>query len=377
MAAQPNPEPYTKVVNDTGLDEEVEPAIISVTIQESGSKEDGYKKGLTGAALYAALLGAAGIGSGPSLGSTDWAVGIMGLLLASQSKHDISQTDDGKSRSRVLYLGDAVSRDVEERGGNEIVMYRAHMVGNVLWITEYFVPSAGASVYNASDIIKEHTHGGISSREVRDLFSFAFPEPHVINPYRFISIRGLNPTPSSGTHGSGLPSYGLPKQGALIWYDADGKFMKQWESYRPQCGKQKDVVDRFGAGLFDSSTNKPIHPKRVAFVQETKPQLSSNMTILNLSDKHNTPVLVLNNWKVSDCDWMARAATQEEVIEFIKSDRRDWNIGYQWDSKGDIYRCSSSYHYRSDYMTQSEGSHLFLPITDEDWTYTTMIVKKD
>ncbi|KAF3069916.1 hypothetical protein CFAM422_006719 [Trichoderma lentiforme] len=333
MVPQPNPEPYTKVVNDTGLDEEIAPAIIS----QAASKEDGYNKDLAGVALYAALLGAAGIGSPPSLSSTGWAVGIIGLLLASQSKHDIFETEDGKSRSRVLYLGDAVSRNVDEGGANEIAMYRAHMDGNVLWITEYFVPSAGAFLYSASDIIKEHTHGGISSREVRDLFSFAFPEPQVINPYRFISIRGMNPTPSSGTYGSGLPSYGLPKQGALIWYDADGKFMMQWESHRPQGGRQEDVVDRFGAGQDEASAE----------------------AILHLSDRYNTSVLVLNNWKVSDCDWAARVATQEE------------------DSKGDIYRCALPFHYRSDFMTRSEGSHLFFPVIDEDWTYTTMIVKKD
>nr|WNZ75437.1 hypothetical protein [Trichoderma harzianum] len=364
------------VVNDTGLDEEIPPAIISVTIQESGSKAAGYNKGLAGVALYAALLGTSGIGSPPSQSSASWAVGIIGLLLTSQSKHDISQTDDGKSHSRVLYLGDAVSRDVDEGGANEIVMYRAYMNKNVLWITEYFVASAGASLYSASDIIKKYTHGPILHGEVRDLFTFAFPEPHVINPYRYISICGLNPTPSNGTYGSGLPSHGLPIEGSLIWYDTDGNFMMRWESYRPQGGKQKDVVDCFGAGLFDSN-DRAIIPRRVAFVQGVKPQLSSNMAILHLSDRHNTPVLVLNNWKASDTrDWAARAATQEEVMQFIETDQRNGNIGYQWDSNGDIYPCSSPYYYRSDYMTQSEGSHLFFPIADEDWTYTTMIAKK-
>ncbi|KAL6803414.1 hypothetical protein GGI42DRAFT_324430 [Trichoderma sp. SZMC 28013] len=377
MAPQPNPEPYTKVVNDTGLDQDIAPAIISVTIQGSGSKEDGYNKSLAGAGLYAALLGAAGIGSPPSLGSTSWALGIIGLLLTSQSKHDISQTDDGKSHSRVLYLGDAVSHGVDGRDTNEIIMYRAYMDGNILKITEYFVPSARSSLYNASDIIKGETHGVTFDREVRDLFSFAFPEPHVINPYRYISLRRLTPTPSSGMNGSGLPSHGLPKQGSLIWYDTDGKFQMQWESPRPQGGKQEDAVDRFGAGLLDSN-DKPIPHKVASFVQEVKPQLSSNMTILHLSDKHNTPVLVLNNWKVSEGrDWAANAATQEEVMQFVKADKRNWNIGYQWDSNGGIYRLSSPYHYREDYMTRSEGSHLFFPIADEDWTYTTMIVKKD
>ncbi|KAL7914295.1 hypothetical protein GGI35DRAFT_439868 [Trichoderma velutinum] len=379
MAPQSSPGPYTKVVNDTGLDDgDIAPAIISVTIQKSGNRKRGTNKGMAGAGLYAALLGATGFASPPSLSSTSWAVGIIGLLLAGQSTHDISQTDDSKSHSRVLYLGDAASHGVaaprrsEEQNCNEIVMYRAYMDGSILKITEYFVPSVGSSLYNASDIIKGCTHGGTVDREVKDLFTFTFPEPRVINLYRYVSIRGLSPTPSSGAHGSGLPSDGLPKQGSLVWYDADGQFLAQWDG-----GKQEEVVDRFGAGCFDSN-NKVIRRNLVSFVQETKPQLSSNMSILHLSDKFNTPVLVLNNWKVSDTgNRVANVATQEEVMRFIKADQRNWDGGYQWDSNGDIYPCSSPYEYRVDYMTRSEDSHLFFPLTDKDWTFTTMIVKKD
>ncbi|KAL5087024.1 hypothetical protein Trisim1_008407 [Trichoderma cf. simile WF8] len=373
MALQSSPGPYTKVVNDTGLDyEDIAPAIISVTIQKSGNKRRGTNKGMAGAGLYAALLGTAGFASPPSLSSTSWTVGIIGLLLAGQSTHDISQTDDSQSHSRVLYLGDAASHAVDERSTNEIVMYRAYMDGNTLKITEYFVPSVGSFLYNASDIIKGCTHGVTVNREVKDLFTFTFPEPQVIRLYRYISIRGLSPTPSFGTDGSELPSNGLLKQGSLVWYDADGKFLAQWDG-----GTQEEIVDRFGAGWFDPN-NKAIRRNLVSFVQEMKPQLSSNMTILHLSDKLNTPVLVLNNWRVSDTgDRAANVATQEEVLRFIKSDQRNWDLGYQWDSNGDIYPCSSPYYYRVDYMTRSEDSHLFFPLTDKDWTYTTMIVKKD
>ncbi|KAH0522862.1 hypothetical protein TsFJ059_006649 [Trichoderma semiorbis] len=373
MAPQSSPGPYTKVVNDTGLDYgDIAPAIISVTIQKSGNKRRGTNKGMAGAGLYAALLGATSFASPPSLSSTSWVVGIIGLLLAGQSTHDISQADDSKSHSRVLYLGDAASHAVDERNTNEIVMYRAHMDGNPLKITEYFVPSVGSFLYNASDIIKGCTHGGTLDREVKDLFTFTFPEPHVINLYRYVSIRGLSPMPSFGTDGSELPSNGLPKQGSLVWYDADRKFLAQWDS-----DKQEEIVDRFGAGWFDSN-NKAIRRNLVSFVQEIKPQLSPNMAILHLSDKFNTPVLVLNNWRVSGTgDRAANVATQEEVMRFIKTDQRNWDWGYQWDSNGDIYPCSSPYYYRVDYMTRSEDSHLFFPLTDKDWTYTTMIVKKD
>ncbi|KAL7800792.1 hypothetical protein V8C43DRAFT_325990 [Trichoderma afarasin] len=373
MAPQSSPGPYTKVVNDTSLDHgDIAPAIISVTIQKSGNKKRGTNKGMAGAGLYAALLETASFASPPSLSSTSWTVGIIGLLLAGQSTHDISQTDDSKSHSRVLYLGDAASLGVDERNTNEIVMYRAYMDENILKITEYFVPSVGPFLYNVSDIIKGCAHGGTIDREVKELFAFTFPEPQVINLYRYISIRGLSPTPSFGTNGSGLSSDGLPKQGSLVWYDADGKFLAQWDG-----DKQEEIVDRFGAGWSDSN-NKAIRRNLVSFVQEMKPQLSSSMTILHLSDKLNTPVLVLNNWMVSDTgDRAANVATQEEVLRFIKTDQRNWDWGYLWDSNGDIYPCSSPYYYREDYMTRSEDSHLFFPLTDKDWTYTTMIVKKD
>ncbi|KAM0264226.1 hypothetical protein ACHAQJ_000713 [Trichoderma viride] len=367
----------TKVWNDTGDDNnDIAPALVTVTIQQSGARIDNYNKGMAGAGLFVALLGVAACAAPPSLSSVGWAVGIVGLLLAGQSGHDNFHEDPDKSRTRVLYPRDAVSLAASGADSNEIVMHRAYMEGSRLKITEYIVPKVGPFLYRVTDIISGRALNEELTRTTKDLFTFTFPEPQVINIYRYISIRGFIPSPTKDK-GSGLPTHGLPKAGSLVLYDADGKFLMFHDAKQEQGGKRADVVDRFGAGLFDPK-GKVIRSDVTSLVQGVNPQLSSNMKIANLDDHHNTPVLVMNNWKVCAVgtgEFVAKADDEESVLKVIKGDRRRRFREYQWDSNGNIYRLEQGI-YEASFLTQNNGTHLFFAISHHDWTYTSMVTKK-
>lgn len=364
---------HTRVWNDTAdNDKGIAPSLVTVTIQESGAANDTYNKGMAAAGLFVSLLGVAACAAPPSLSSVGWAIGIIGLLLAGKSGHDNFHEDPGRSITKVLYPRDRICRSAVGSDGNEILMYRAYMEGHVLKITKYFRPSAGVGIYRVSDIV----NGPQGSWQVEEMFSFQFAEPQVINLYRYIKITGLVPT-GNNEDGSGLPTHGLPSAGSFVHFDTNGKFLKFYEAKREQGGKRADPITRFGFGLFDpKNDNKAIQHTVMSLVQGTSTQLSTNLAVLNLDDDHGTPVVTMHNWKVCDPDWVARADKQEDVLNFIKANRRNWNWGYQWDSKsGDIYVIDSPYYYRNDFMTQNEGTHLFLPITNKAWTYTSMVVK--
>lgn len=367
---------HTRVWNDTAdNDKGIAPSLVTVTIQESGAANDTYNKGMAAAGLFVSLLGVASCAAPPSLSSVGWAIGIIGLLLAGKSGHDNFHEDSGRSITKVLYPRDRICRRAVGRDGNEILMYRAYMEGHVLKITKYFRASAGVGVIRVTSVINSSPPPQ-GSWEVEEMFSFQFAEPQIINLYRYIKIPGLVPT-GNNEGGSGLPSHGLPSAGSFVWFDNVGKFLKFYEAKREQGGKRADPLTRFGFGLFDSKNdNKAIRHTVMSLVQGTSTQLSTNLAVLNLDDDHGTPVVAMHNWNVSDLEWIASADKQEDVLDFIKSNRRNWNWGYQWDSKGgDIYIIKSPFHYREDFMTQNEGTHLFLPITNKSWTYTSMVVK--
>ncbi|KAK1244215.1 hypothetical protein MKX08_002353 [Trichoderma sp. CBMAI-0020] len=366
---------HTRVWNDTAdNDKGIAPSLVTVTIQESGAANDTYNKGMAAAGLFVSLLGVAACAAPPSLSSVGWAIGIIGLLLAGKSGHDNFHEDPGKSITKVLYPRDRICRRAVGSGGNEILMYRAYMEGHVLKITKYFRPSAGVGIIRVSNIINNPSPPQ-GSWQVEEMFSFQFAEPQIINLYRYIKLPGLVPT-GNNESGSGLPSHGLPSAGSFVWFDTDGKFLKFYEAKREQGGKRQDPITRFGFGLFNPKDDKAIRHNVMSLVQGTSTQLSTNIAVLNLDDDHGTPVVTMNNWKASDLDWVARADKQEDVLDFIQKNRRNWNWGYQWDSKsGDIYIIGSPFHYREDFMTQNEGTHLFFPIGNKDWTYTSMVVK--
>jgi hypothetical protein len=369
--------PHTKIWNNTGDDtNDIAPALVTVTIQESGEKLNGYNKGMAAAGLFVALLGVAACAAPPSLASVGWAVGIVGLLLAGKSGQDNFLEDPGKSHTRVLYPGDAMCRGSDGTGSNEIIIYRAYVEGNRLKITEYFLSSAGSGVYSVTGIINGQPRKAVT----KDLFSFQFLKPQVLKIYRYITIPGLAPAPREGSSGNmskTLPSNGLPKAGSMVWYDNDGKFQEFFDIKKKDSkGELPDVIDHFAAGMYDHSDNL-LRSDIMALVQEVKPQLSSNMSIVNLTNDHNTPVLVMKNWKVSDTRrWIANIDKEENVLNFIKTDRRNWGWGYQHDSKGDLYPISTPYYFRSDFMTQSKGTNLYLPLSHKDWTYTSMVMDK-
>ncbi|KAL7919747.1 hypothetical protein ACQKWADRAFT_329373 [Trichoderma austrokoningii] len=368
---------HTRVWNDTAdNDKGIAPSLVTVTIQESGATTDSYNKGMAAAGLFVSLLGVAACAAPPSLSSVGWAVGILGLLLAGQSGHDNFHDDPGKSITKVLYPRDRICRRAVGSGGNEILMYRAYMEGNLLKITKYFLPSAGVGITRVTSIINSPPPPQGSPWEIEDMFTFQFAEPQNINLYRYIKIRGLVPT-GTNEGGSGLPSQGLPASGSFVWFDTNGKFLKLYEAKREQGGKRPDAVTRFGFGLFDlKEDNQAIKHTVMSLVQGTSTQLSTNIAVLNLDDDHGTPVVAMHNWKVSDSDWIAKAEKQEDVLAFIKLRWRKSSWGFQWDSKsGDIYVITSPFYYRTDFMTQNEGTHLFLPISNKDWTYTSMVVK--
>lgn len=368
---------HTRVWNDTAEnDKGIAPSLVTVTIQESGAQNDRYNKGMAAAGLFVSLLGVAACAAPPSLSSVGWAVGIVGLLLAGQSGHDNFHEDPGKSITKVLYPRDRVCRSAVGSGGNEILIYRAYMEGHLLKISKYFLPKAGVGIHTVTSAINNPPLPQGSQWEMEEMFSFQFAEPQIINLYRYIKIRGLVPT-GANEGGAGLPSHGLPSAGSFVWFDTNGKFLKFYETKKEQGGKRQDAVTRFGFGLFDpKNDNKAIKHTVMSLVQGTNTQLSTNIAVLNLNDDHGTPIVAMHNWKVCGSDWVARAEKQEDVLEFIKSNRRNWNWGYQWESKsGDIYVIESPYHYREDFMIQHEGTHLFLPITNKGWTYTSMVVK--
>jgi hypothetical protein len=368
---------HTRVWNDTAdNDKGIAPSLVTVTIQESGAENDRYNKGMAAAGLFVSLLGVAACAAPPSLSSVGWAIGIVGLLLAGQSGHDNFHEDPGKSITKVLYPRDRICRRAIGNHGNEIIVYRAYMDGHSLKITKYFLAEAGAGITRVTSIINSPPPPQGSPWQVEEMFSFQFAEPQVINLYRYIKIRGLVPT-GNNEGGSGLPSQGLPSAGSFVWFDTNGKFLKFYEAKKEQGGKRPDPITRFGFGLFDpKNDNKAIKHNVMSLVQGTSTQLSTNIAVLNLDDDHGTPVMAMHNWKVSDSEWIASADKQEDVLAFIKSNRRNWDWGYQWDSKsGDIYRISSPFHYRVDFMTQNEGTHLFLPVSNKEWTYTSMVAR--
>ncbi|KAH8125902.1 hypothetical protein ACSS6W_008824 [Trichoderma asperelloides] len=367
---------HTRVWNDTAEnDKGIAPSLVTVTIQESGAKNTSYNKGMAAAGLFVSLLGVAACAAPPSLSSVGWAIGIIGLLLAGQSGHDNFHEDPGKSITKVLYPRDRICRRAVGNDGNEIIVYRAYMEGHLLKITKYFLPTAGVGIHRVTSIINSPPPPQGPAWEVEDMFTFQFAEPQIINLYRYIKIRGLVPT-GTNEGGSGLPSHGLPSAGSFVWFDINGKFLKFYEA-KKEGSKGQDAITRFGFGLFDpKKDNEAIHHNVMSLVQGTNTQLSTNIAVLNLDDDHGTPVVAMHNWKVSDSDRIAKAERQEDVLDFIKSHRRNWNWGYQWDKKsGEISIIRSPYHYRNDFMTQHEGTHLFLPITNKEWTYTSMVGK--
>lgn len=362
---------HTRVWNDTAENNKgIAPSLVTVTIQESGAKNSSYNKGMAAAGLFVSLLGVAACAAPPSLSSVGWAIGIIGLLLAGQSGHDNFHEDPGKSITKVLYPRDRICRRAVGNDGNEILMYRAYMEGHLLKITKYFLPAAGVGIHTIANIVNNP-----SGWEVEDMFTFQFAEPQIINLYRYIKIRGLVPT-GINEGGAGLPSHGLPSAGSFVWFDNTGKFLKFYEAKKEQVDKRKDPITRFGFGLFDPKDNAVIHHNVLSLVQGTDTQLSANIAVLSLDDDHGTPVVAMHNWKASNAELEANAEKKEDVLEYIKLNRRNWNWGYQWDSKsGDIYLIRSPFHYRTDFMTQNEGTHLFLPIKNKEWTYTSMVVK--
>lgn len=374
---------HTRVWNDTAEnDHGIAPSLVVVTIQESGAENDKYNKGMAAAGIFVALLGVAACAAPPSLSYVGWTVGIIGLLLAGQSGHDNFHVDPGKSITKVLYPRDRICRRAVGSGGNEIIMYRAYTEGHLLKITKYFLPAVGVGIQTVTNIInksvysKDPAYTKESAWKADDMFAFQFPEPQIINLYRYLKIRGLVPT-GTNEGGSGLPSHALPSASSFVWHEPDGKVLKFYEAKKEQGGKRQDAITRFGFGLFDPQKDSVvIHHNFMALVQGTNTQLSTNIAVLNLNDDHGTPVVAMHNWKASNSSWVARAEKQEDVLEYVKSDRRNWNWGYQWDGKsGDIYTIDSPYHYRNDFMTQHEGIHLFLPIINKDWKYTSMVVK--
>ncbi|RFU80353.1 hypothetical protein TARUN_1819 [Trichoderma arundinaceum] len=374
MVAQFSKSYTTKVWNDTADHprHHTDPAIIICTIQQSGALVENYNKGMAAGGLFVALLGVAACAGPPAAGMV---VGIGGLVLAGQSVYDNFYEDANKSRTRVLYLGDAVTRSANDRDDNEIILLRAYMTEGVdttgakrpmIKVTRYFLPKATAGYqYSVTDILDDKT------TVVEDQFGFYFREPHVILPRLYISIRGMRPTGTA--KGSEDPPEELPKPSSGLWYDPTGKFKKFY------VRKERDKTTGRWGDVFDSFEHSKDVRDIVTIVEGIPTWLSSSIRITNLPDERKTPVLVMGGWTSSAVkDKIGHYQNETEVLKLIRNQRGS-PFGYRWDLTNPVKDSNDVYPidwYNKGSITKSMGSYIFFVIKDTDWTYTTTIVKK-
>lgn len=360
----------TKVWNNTADPKsDTKAGIIICTIQQSGALADNYNKGMAAAGLFVALLGVAACAAPPAAGVV---VGIGGLVLAGQSMYDNFYEDPNKSRTSVLYLGDAVSRSANDRDSNEVILLRAYMhdakdstgvMRHMLKVTKYFLPRVIGGEFGVTDILNN------PNTEVEDYFSFYFPKPHVILPRRYISIRGMRPT----TGGSAQPPEILPKPSSGLCYDQKGKFKSFYDR------KNRDETSHRWKDVFDGFEYSKDVRDIVTLIEGIPAWISQSVRVTNLPDERKTPVLVLENWKTSgSLDLIGHSQSETGVLKLIRNDR--WFFGYQWNLTnpvGDSGDLSSFGWFQGGLITRSTGSHILFVITDKDWTYTTTIIESN
>lgn len=333
--------------------------IVFCSIVDRDSSE-AYGKAVAAGALFLSILGLA---SGAATPSPALLVGLGGLYLSSQSPfHNFHATQSPEIVSRVLFLNDVLKLSLDKGKSGVVLIFHIQIHGTQVKVTQY-EKECSLDINYVGKIIEG------DSNEKKDYLTFNITGTHKLAHRRYLAIRGISP---GGILSHSTDWKDIPEPGSAILFDGSGKLV----NYYPQ------KKENHGKDLFEKCTFNFKKDAVLQLVQGESDHISSSLSVLNLTDDKNTPVLKMHGWKCNYLGTKIGNALDNELqkaLEVIRANAKKSYWAYQWirDSQkrnyGDLY--GLTWPHDGDTISRVPNSELFFVVEDKDWTYTSTIVK--
>ncbi|KAL7893119.1 hypothetical protein HDV63DRAFT_368736 [Trichoderma sp. SZMC 28014] len=341
----------------TLINDRKEIVFCSIVDRDSG---EAYGRAVAAGALFLSILGLA---SGAATPSPALLVGLGGLYLSSQSPfHNFHAIQSPEIASRVLFLNDILKLSLDKGKSGVVLIFHIQIHGTQVKVTQY-EKECSMDINYVGKIIEG------DSNEKKDCLTFNIAGTHKLAHRRYLAIRGISP---GGILSPSTDWKNIPEPGSAILFDASGKL----ENYYPQ------KKESHGKDLFEKCTFNFKKDAVFQLVQGESDHISSSLSVLNLTDDKNTPVLKMHGWKCNYLGTKIGNALDNELpkaLHIIRDNAKKSYWAYQWirDSKkknyGDLY--GLTWPHDGDTISRVSNSELFFVIEDKDWTYTSTIVK--